>query len=45
MPGHADVHMSTVPEAFYLCGSEEGKGEQDNMAQKTKQEADREGNL
>lgn len=45
MPGHADVHMSTVPEALYLCGSERGKGEQDNTVWKTKEEAGREGNL
>lgn len=45
MPGHANVHMSTVPEALYLCGSEREKGEQDNTARKTKEEADRKGNL
>lgn len=45
MPGHADVHMSTVPEALYLCGSKRGKGEQDNTGWKTKEEAGREGNL
>lgn len=45
MPGHADVHMSMVPEALYLCGSEREKGEQDNTVRKTKEEADREGNL
>lgn len=32
MPGHADVHMSTVPEVLYLCGSEREKGAQDSTA-------------
>lgn len=45
MPGHADVHTSTVPEALYLCGSEQEKAEKDNTRWKTKEEADREGNL
>lgn len=45
MPGHADVHTSTVPEALYLCRSERGKGEQDNTVWKRKEKAGREGNL
>ncbi len=30
MPGHADVNMSTVQKALYLCRSEQEREEQDS---------------